>query len=1036
MTVIPADRLEETALWKALEGSQANEGLPGLSHSVKRACDSASERMKLMMRYAPEYTLHDECHLLRVVDLMGRILGETLRDLNAVEATLLILAAYYHDQGMVPEKQEFSRLKDSDTFRLRRAKWLNEHPNYSQFENEVLSTSVSPEERRRLRERLAELDQGILVAYLRETHAERSAHIAETVLQDDRGLKVSATSLAPYVALLCSSHATSVELITPANGYSYDEAIRTHVVNLHFIALVLRLADIMDFDRERTPDVLYRSMHFADPTSLMHWETHRCVRGWSIAEDEIRFTIRCSHPVYEKAARQYMDAIDRELRMCLASCESRPSRFNALRLRLPSHVKRDRIGPEGSSYRYHDLSFELSRDEVVELLMGEELYGSKFLCVRELLQNSLDALRLRRALHVSAGARCENGRVELAHYEDENGYEVLECDDNGIGMDESVVTDYLTKVGRSYYRSPEFESELARLTERGAGFCPCSSFGIGFMSCFMVGDRILIRTRKDYGPERGHGDPLEIEINGLGGLLVIRDGNPDQPVGTKVTITSRQRPPFLDEFSDDIRLTDVVRGFALATEFPIAARCGIPNLEDEVAIPVEPEPPPTALEEEGISNLLTLTQSFSELDENLRGAVAESFLVDESDLPALSNDQGAFEPTSSKRTSEWLFTVKGSKHPQRMRSYGTAQVAADGILVAGPPGRGSEYKRVSRRLGERSSQIYACTSVLVDARGEMRPELSPSRTAPDSTWHILRRPPGWQRLENVVQEAAGRLWEKLAELLQDTPDRTRFWRLCSVYEPDLCGMRHQQALDLLWIPISAPDGTSSWRRLGELGALRMVESGERSFEFVDADSLSVSPPLDLAAWESQGTRWPQLKWWMNEIVALTSVAVLEKDQIVFRPSPPSEVGSTLIHRRLRTWHGPVHRFDVPFTGSLSRAVSARLPFSVANASHALVGLAQQSRASRRTSPIEQFAMSITGIAAESRRPKANSRDDPVSRFEKRAGHMHAHLAWNEIAHSLHPPYTYWTPSGWAEIDEDLLDYWREAPLQEEQEPSA
>lgn len=63
--------------------------------------------MKLMATYAPQYTLHDETHLLRVVDLMGHILGEDVADLNGIELVLLILAAYFHDQGMIPSREEY-----------------------------------------------------------------------------------------------------------------------------------------------------------------------------------------------------------------------------------------------------------------------------------------------------------------------------------------------------------------------------------------------------------------------------------------------------------------------------------------------------------------------------------------------------------------------------------------------------------------------------------------------------------------------------------------------------------------------------------------------------------------------------------------------------------------------------------------------------------------------------------------------------------------------------------------------------------------
>ena len=59
--------------------------------------------MKSFPSLHPEYTLHDDAHLLRVTQLMGNLIPDTvLRTvLNPVEIALLILSAYFHDQGMV-----------------------------------------------------------------------------------------------------------------------------------------------------------------------------------------------------------------------------------------------------------------------------------------------------------------------------------------------------------------------------------------------------------------------------------------------------------------------------------------------------------------------------------------------------------------------------------------------------------------------------------------------------------------------------------------------------------------------------------------------------------------------------------------------------------------------------------------------------------------------------------------------------------------------------------------------------------------------
>src|SRR6056297_638779 len=143
--------------------------------------------------------------------------------------------------------------------------------------------------------------------------------------------------------MLCRSHTIPCEDINPANGFLYDEQVGRFPVNLPFLAVILRLSDILDFDRDRTPEVLLKNIHFTSEVSLREWEKHRSVEGWSISPGCIRFTIRCSHPAYESAARIYMDWIDIELRACQEICRMQPMQANTYELRLPTSVDRSRI---------------------------------------------------------------------------------------------------------------------------------------------------------------------------------------------------------------------------------------------------------------------------------------------------------------------------------------------------------------------------------------------------------------------------------------------------------------------------------------------------------------------------------------------------------------------------------------------------------------------------------------------------------------------------------------------------------------------
>ena len=637
-------RIEETVLWKKLQSLNDLNTKP-LIELLPNICEEASDRMKVMPTASPQYTLHDESHFLRVVELMTMVLGASIDQLNAVELCLLILTAYYHDQGMVMSAEEYKNLSSDSQFQIFRENWYLDHPNQKEIQTQLKDSNINDQERGRLAGLLSELDAAMLTDYLRTTHAKRSSDYVIETFSSDKRLEVSGINLSSLLAKISESHYSHTQELTPSNGYNLDEQIGLYKVNVPFVAIVLRLSDILDFDADRTPDVLFRTIHFSSNISLQEWEKHRGIQGWEINENLIRFTAKYPHPAYQAAALKFMDWVDKELSECQNLCRAFPAQFQHYKLLLPSSVDRSRIQPLNNDYIYHDLEVSLSRNEIVKLLMTDKLYNQPYICVRELLQNSLDALRYRKALFAYSDSTWDKGHVEFLHTIDQDGYELIRCKDNGAGMDRDIVSRFFTKAGRSFYRSPEYERERINFRRKGIDYDPCSQFGIGFMSCFMLGDRIKIETRRDYGVGKAYGEPLVIEINGLGGLIIIRQGSSSQKIGTTVTITSRKKPSFLDKWTDKVMLTTVLKHFAVATEFPITGRCDIEELADSVEIPTTPSYLPTLIEKAQINDasFITIEQNFNELNNNLDGNIRESFLIDNSGLPAIKNQEAAWE---------------------------------------------------------------------------------------------------------------------------------------------------------------------------------------------------------------------------------------------------------------------------------------------------------------------------------------------------------------------------------------------------------
>lgn len=822
--VINIQCLENTTLYKELVARNNKDTIAIIANLVE-VCDEASNRAKLCPVFFTEYTLHDQTHFVRVTELMAYILGDTLKKLNDIEIILLILSAFYHDQGMIIDNSDYSLLEKDENFILFKENWLLSHPNYIEIANQLNSNYISDDERKILFQKIAQLDSAILTDYLRDTHGEKAYnYINKTFLQDKR-ISVFGISLANYLAEICLSHTKSIDWILSNKKLLLDENIGTLSVNTIFLSFILRLADILDFDSDRTPDVLFNSIHFTNEISINEWQKHRNVKGWKISDKKIQFTMYFDHPVYEKTARAFLDWIDQELDTIHKEIRNFPAEFIDYRIHVPNKIDRSRIGAKNNSYLFHDLEFSLSRNEVVKLLMTDNLYKNTSLFLRELLQNSLDALRLRKAIFRTSDINWEDGKIEFKHYLDEHNQEIVECHDNGCGMDETIIANFLGKIGRSYYKSPEFEQLRLKLKEGNADFEPCSQFGIGFMSLFMVGDRIIIKTRRDYGVGKAYGKPLILEINGLGGLMVIREGDKDQNIGTTIKVYTREKPLLYDEWRDKIRLILTLKGYAIATEFPIYASCKIKEIKQDFVIPIEIDRKKTFLEKINIENIKTIEIDLNEVNKDLRGFLRQSFLIDEEGNLCLENDEAKWAclleeskvwKDEKVKYEKAILSKKNNTSIKYDSNHGLERghsICIDGILVCGYPGR-SEYSKYEMfGLGHISPQVHSEHPFTIDIRGKIKPEITPARE-PANRHSMLR--PGWSRIHDLIAKGSGKLWKKILDSTGNEKFIDIFWNLIFIYGDthnySILNIPSKSLLKSLYLPVLG----NKWLKLSSI----------------------------------------------------------------------------------------------------------------------------------------------------------------------------------------------------------------------------
>ncbi|SFQ96850.1 hypothetical protein SAMN04488564_101339 [Lentzea waywayandensis] len=282
-------------------------------------------------------------------------------------------------------------------------------------------------------------------------------------------------------------------------------------------------------------------------------------------------TTSCDHDATVLALRRHTAALDAVLTDVARASET-PGPLLALNA-VPVHVSADGIElrtAQGSNKAPISLGhqFRLASDRIQELLMGEQLYGTPELAIRELYQNALDACRYREARTIylrKTGGKVQpwSGRIDFRQGVDERGRPYLECVDNGIGMRDRELVQVFSRAGVRFSDLPEYVEEQADWASQGIESYPNSRFGIGVLSYFMLADEITVTTcrlSRAGTPEQR----LEVHIAGPGALFKVRDLGKGEEAGTVVRLWLRRT-------GDPPRCTELLRRILWISDYEVTS---------------------------------------------------------------------------------------------------------------------------------------------------------------------------------------------------------------------------------------------------------------------------------------------------------------------------------------------------------------------------------------------------------------------------------------------------------------------------------
>jgi hypothetical protein len=321
---------------------------------------------------------------------------DVLQNLTPYELALLLLSAYLHDIGMTPEQKRvtshYQFLLTGTTSCLS----ASEIAEFQEFLDDHFGGIVPPIARTLPKPEDLVRANTVIAHYCRMKHNAWGAEwIRKHFSHEQPGLYSGWVN--DLVTLCWSHHAGYSELVQARFNPRIVGSPRV-VVHLRYLAVVLRVADILEFDPERTPEVILSHREIA-PSSLIYWHKDHQV-SMVIEGTRIILAARPMNARIHRAIEVMADDIDRELSTARSLADETrfelcPGLKRNLRHRwtLMPAVHRQ-IEPQESRYEYIDGAFRPDTGKLLQLLSGVELYGSTLDAIRELVNNAFDAVQM------------------------------------------------------------------------------------------------------------------------------------------------------------------------------------------------------------------------------------------------------------------------------------------------------------------------------------------------------------------------------------------------------------------------------------------------------------------------------------------------------------------------------------------------------------------------------------------------------------------------------------------------------------------
>lgn len=504
----------------------------------------------------PHYSLHDESHSITIINNIVRVLGkENMTKLSAIDIWLILEASYCHDIGMVVSSEKLVESINSPKF-IEFFKELIEDKKNGLHEFAIQFQIVDNKIRYKDDLFNLELNDGIkfiLAEFFRRIHAERSKEIINNPLNElsllsPRG--VIPPRIFKILGDICSCHTKDfsdvLKLPFSEVGIDIEDA------HPRFIACLLRVGDLLDLDNNRFSEVMLRTLTRIPVDTLNHKAKHLSIESFRVDRDRIEITANCQDYDTANITQHWFNYLNSEISSQMINWNDIVP-FKELGY-LPTIGN---LKVELSNYDFidgkHKPKFSVDTDKALGLLQGAGIYDGPHQCIREILQNAVDATLVRiwlehkndkdfssphsaDFLKLIADYPIKVKIKEKGVVDTWQNWEI-EIEDKGTGISSNDLK-FLMNTGSS----SKNRERISIIESMPTWMKPSGTFGIGFQSIFMLTEFVKIETKSFFDEQF-----QVIELNGPNskkdGDILIQKKKTTHAVkpGTKIIINYKTK---------------------------------------------------------------------------------------------------------------------------------------------------------------------------------------------------------------------------------------------------------------------------------------------------------------------------------------------------------------------------------------------------------------------------------------------------------------------------------------------------------------